>query len=275
MSDRERPTTGWQLDRNAPAAYEAYLVPRLFAPRAERLVDRVGVRDGDTVLDAGCGTGIVARLAASRASEGGAVVGLDVNEGMLDVAREADDEDRPPIEWRRGDATDLPFPDGSFDVVLCQQALQFFPDPVAALREMRRVLTPEGRVGIDVWRPVEFNPGYVELADVLSRSVGDDAEETVRSPFPAWNGDDLRRLAREAGFDGSSVVIEIVSVRYPSAEEFVRQEVASSPLSESFEDVGRDDRAALVGELEAALREYTDDEGVVFPMESHVLVARR
>jgi ubiquinone/menaquinone biosynthesis C-methylase UbiE len=92
------------------------------------------------VLDVACGTGVVAREAAKRLAEPGQIVGLDVNEGMLTVA----DRLRPDIEWRQGDAGDLPFEDGSFERVLCQSALMFFPDPAQALREMARVVTVDG-----------------------------------------------------------------------------------------------------------------------------------
>ena len=275
MNDPEHETAGWRLERSAPEAYEAYLVPPMFAPWAERLVDRAGVGAEDRVLDVGCGTGVVARRAASRVGEGGAVVGLDANERMLDVAEAAAAESVSPIEWRPGDAAELPFADGAFDVALCQQALQFVPDPEAALSEVRRVLAPGGRVAVGVWRRLEFNPGYVELSEALRHHVGDDAGATMRSPFPAWDGDDLRALARDAGFGGPSITIEIGSVRYPSVEEFVRREVASSPLSEHLGDAAQEVRTAIVRDVENALREYTDDEGIVFPMESHFLTARR
>ena len=194
---------------------------------------------------------------------------------MLDVAREIAAESRPANEWRLGGATDLPVPDERFDVVVCQQVLQFVTDPTAALREMRRALVPSGRVAVSVWRPLEFNPGYAELARALKEHVGDGAEEMIRSPFPAWDGEDVRTLAREAGLREPSLTIDIGSMRYPSAEEFVRREAASSPLSESLGGSARGVREPLVREVERALREYTDDDGIVFPMESYILTAHR
>ena len=275
MSEHDYQSTGWQLEESAPVAYEQYLVPPMFAPWADRLVDRVELRGGDSVLDVGCGTGIVARRVASHVDDRANVVGIDVNEGMLDVAGAMAAESRPAIEWQRGDATDLPFPDERFDVVVCQQVLQFVTDPTAALQEMHRVLVPDGRVAVSVWRPLEFNPGYVELAKALKEHVGDDAETMMGSPFPEWSREDLHARARKAGLREQSITIEIGSMRYPSAGEFVRREAASSPLSEPLGDLAQAVREALVREVEQALGEYTDDDGIVFPMESYVLTAQR
>ncbi|WP_227354128.1 class I SAM-dependent methyltransferase [Haladaptatus salinisoli] len=275
MAEREREPAGWQLEQSAPEAYERYLVPPMFAPWAERLIDATDFERDDRVLDVGCGTGIVARRITDRPGGVGTVVGLDINEKMLEVAETAAAKSQLEIEWRRGDVTDLPFSDGAFDVVLCQQALQFVTDPSAAFREMRRVLGPGGRVAASVWRPLEYNSGYVELAEALERHVGDDAETMMRSPFPEWTGEDLGTLVRDAGFSESLRTIEIGSMRYPSVEEFVRREAASSPLSEPLGNIEPDVREALIEEVRNALEDYIDDEGIVFPMESHLLTAQR
>jgi SAM-dependent methyltransferase len=274
MNDQTRRSTGWQLDRSAPEAYERYLVPPIFVPWAERLVDRAGVGNGDRVLDVACGTGVVARRAATRVGDTGSVVGLDLNEGMLEVAAKTANEEQLEIEWREGDATELPFDEGRFDVVCCQQALQFFDDPTAALEEMRRAGTSDGCIALSVWRPLEYHPGYVVLAEALERHVGEEAGAMMRSPFPAWNEEELRTLALDAGFGGVSIALESDSVRYPSVEEFVRREAASSPLAEPIGAAGDDVRDALVATVEDGLDEYVDDDGVVFPMESYVLIPR-
>ncbi|WP_290811961.1 class I SAM-dependent methyltransferase [Halovivax sp.] len=275
MSEHERGSTGWQLDRNGPEAYERYLVPGMFEPWADRLLDRVDLRASDRLLDVACGTGIVARRGAARMGGEGTVVGIDINEGMLGVAEASAADLAPRIEWRRGDATDLPFADERFDVACCQQALQFVEAPGVALEEMHRVLAPDGRIGVSVWRPIEHNGAYEVLADALARHVGDDAATMMRSPFPAWDADDLRSLVGDAGFDECSITVEVGSMRYPSTAEFVRREAASSPLAESLVAVRAAAQRALVRDVGNALEPYTDDEGIVLPMESYVLTARR
>lgn len=274
MSEHGR-SAGWQLEQTASEAYEQYLVPPIFAPWADRLIETGGVHEGEHVLDVACGTGIVARRAASRGGDRGSVVGLDVNEEMLAVAEDTATHEQQSVEWRQGDVTDLPFADERFDVVFCQQALQFFDDPTAALGEMHRVLVPGGRVVLSVWRPVDYQPGYVLLAEALERHIGDEAGLMMRSPFPSWEGDYLRRLVRDAGFDDATVTIEVGDVRYPSVEEFVRREAASSPLAEPIAGVEQAVRETLVREVADALGEYVDDEGVISPMETYVIEATR
>ncbi len=106
----------------------------------------------EAVLDVATGPGTVARIAAARARSTGRVVGIDISAPMLEVARGKPAEPgAAPLEFLERHAHDLQFPDASFDVVLCQQGLQFFPDQIAALPEMHRVLKPSGRVGIAVW----------------------------------------------------------------------------------------------------------------------------
>lgn len=272
---RTNPTEGWQLEADSAEAYERYLVPAMMARWAGLLVEAAAPEAGARVLDVGCGTGIVARTAAARVGRSGRVTGIDLNDGMLAVARAASAAIRPPIEWRQGSASALPFPDQSFDAVLSQQMLQFASDPTAALREMHRVLAPGGRAAVFVCRPIAHSPGYVVMAEALGRHAGPQAEAIMRSPFPAWSTDDLRALVAGAGFGGVRVRIDAGSVRYPSAEEFLRREAASSPLAGPIGALSAGARRALIGELARALRDRFDDDGIVVPQEAYLVLARR
>lgn len=271
--DREDALGRWQLTGSQAQAYEQYLVPELYAPWAEQLVTRLALDPNDSVLDVGCGTGIVARVASSRLGPGGQVVALDWDDEMLAVARSVSWRARPAIEWRKGDATDMPFQDRRFDVVICQQALQFFSDPAAALREMTRVLGHEGRVGLSVWRSIEHSPAYAPLAGAVERYAGVEAGNIVRSAFGAWEREDLRTLVTEAGFHSVHVGIGIGTARYPSPAEFLRREAAGSTLEGALKNLGEADLAALVEDLAAGLQGCTDDDGIVFPMETYLVIA--
>jgi ubiquinone/menaquinone biosynthesis C-methylase UbiE len=274
MSTQEK-VRQWQLGRSSAEAYEQYQVPLFFAPGAQYLIDLVGLQTGKRVLDLACGTGIVARSAAARVGLHGRVVGLDLNEHMLAVAQEVSSDLLPEIQWRQGDVHDIPFPEASFDAVFCQQGLQFFKDRPAALREMRRVLAPGGRMGLNVLRSVLHNPAYELLAEALERYVGPEAGSMMRSPFPELSAGDLRELLAEAGFREVRILIGIGPVRYPSIREFLLREAGSSPLAVEIDALTDDLSKPLIHDLEGALRAYIDDEGVIFPTETHLIVAQR
>lgn len=170
----------WQLERASAEAYERYAVASWSGPLAARLMALAAPREGERVLDVACGTGVVARLAAAAVGARGAVAGVDLNEGMLAVAR----EQAPAVDWRQGDVEALPVADGAFELVACQQGLQFFGHRAGALAEMRRVLAPGGRLALSVMRPIAHNAGWGALAAALARHVGPEAGAVMRAPFP-------------------------------------------------------------------------------------------
>lgn len=265
---------GWQLQGTSADAYEQYLVPAIFDAMGRRLVAAAEVQPGDRVLDVACGTGVVARTAARRLGSTGSVTGVDVNPDMLATARRSSAHVAPPIGWREADVAALPFDDDAFDVVLCEEAVQFFGDRVAALREMRRVATPGGRVAFSVLRSVEHNPVYAIVAQALGDHASAAAEQMMRSPFALGDADVLRVAARDAGLTDIRVRIAINEERFDSVAEFVRQEAASSPLAGPLGALAEDRRAALVASLERQLAPHLDDIGLAFHNETHIVTAR-
>ena len=134
--------------------YDEIMVPRLFEPWAELLLDQTNPKSGQAVLDVACGPGTVTRLAALRVGPTGRVVGCDLSPAMLELARsKIAAGPSAPIEYLECPADSLRVSDDAFDVVTCQQGLQFFPDRAAALVEMRRALRAGGKLGIAVWCP--------------------------------------------------------------------------------------------------------------------------
>ena len=191
---------GWQVSGAAAEVYEKCFVPAIFGQWAPRLADTAGLAPGDRVLDVGCGTGVLARAAADRVATERQVTGLDINVGMLAVARRI----RPQIDWREGDATKLPLPDESYDVVMSQYSLMYFPDRIAALKEMMRVLKPGGRLAIAVWGPYERATGYVMLTEIAQRRCGQAAADVLTAPFVLGGRDKLIELFQDSGCRRSS-----------------------------------------------------------------------
>ncbi|MCC5859062.1 MAG: methyltransferase domain-containing protein [Ectothiorhodospiraceae bacterium] len=269
----EEDRSAWQLDQNSATAYEDYLVGRFFRRWAERLLTHADVAPGDRILDAGCGTGIVARTAASRLGRASKVVGVDINDGMLAEARRQDADQT--VAWEKGALEELPFEDRTFDVALSQQVLQFVADRAKALAELHRVLAPGGRLVLASLRDLAFNPSYGVLATTLERHAGKAAGDMMRSPFSGPDADTLREELKAQGFSGVSVQHDILDVRFPSPSEYLRQEAASSPLAEPLAELHGDSLEALIADLEPALAAFTDDHGVTFPMETHFVAANR
>jgi ubiquinone/menaquinone biosynthesis C-methylase UbiE len=263
----------WQLAGTAPEVYAEHLVPAIFGAWAPVVVDMAQLRPGQSVLDVACGTGIVALTAAERLGRGGSVTGLDSNPGMLATASARADRE---VRWQDGDAQALPYPDGSFDRVICQLGLQYFPDRTVAVREMYRVLRPDGRVVMLVWRDLSHSSGFAALADALAAHVGPAAATLMRAPFVF--GDDpapLASLLEDAGF--ADVTVQAVSgtVRFGSIPMFVGYQCAGSPLAAH---VNLNDEALLARiaeQVAGALASPTAHEPVEFPIEAHLAYGRR
>ena len=266
----------WQFVGSAPENYERFLVPSIFGPWAQDLVETAALRPGDRVLDIACGTGIVARTAARRLGSSGRVVGLDLSAPMLATATAAAAGEGVFVEWREGSAVKLPLVAAAFDVAFCQQGLQFFPDRGAALREMYRVLAPGGRAVLSAWRGIEHSPGCVVLADALTRHISPEAGALMTSgPFGLSDPEELRTLIAGAGFGEITISPVAKVLRFPSPEEFVVRYAASSNLGSLIADADDDGRAAFLAEVSAGLQSYVDAQGLAFPIESHVAVARK
>jgi ubiquinone/menaquinone biosynthesis C-methylase UbiE len=249
-------------------AYEEYLVPAIFQPFAQALVGAANLQPGNRVLDIACGTGIVARLAAAAVGPIGRVVGVDLNPQMLDEARS-----HAPIEWIQASADSIPLPAGSFDLVLCQQGLQFFPDRPAALLEARRLLAERGTVVISVWR--DLGAGFQALAEALGRYVGPEAGAALsRGPASLRDPAELSKLVELAGFTDVALSVIVDDARFPSAEQFVLRYLAATPLGSTLASADEDVRQGVLDYVTGHLMRFTTDT-LSFPMESNLLVARR
>jgi ubiquinone/menaquinone biosynthesis C-methylase UbiE len=267
----------WQVAGSAPEVYERELVPAVFRVWAPILVELAQLRPSERVLDVACGTGVVARIAATRVGPSGTVVGIDLNPGMLSVARSVESPESRSggqLQWQEASANKLPFPDGSFNVVYCQLGLQFFADRPSALREMRRVLGTEGRLALMVWRGIHESPGFAVLANALQRHVGQAAAAIMRAPFGLSNADELEALVRAAGFQNVAIQQRSGTVRFPSVERFVLSYVAGSPLAGPVSQADDAARAALITDVRNALGNFTSNDELAFPIAAHLLSAR-
>lgn len=240
-----------------PENYERHFVPTIGAPLAADLIEVASLRPGERVLDVACGTGVVTRLAARRVGSDGAVAGLDINPGMLAVARAATPTG-VNIDWYEAGVEAMPLPDDGFDVVLCQMGLQFVPDKLQALQEIRRVLRPQGRVVLNLPGPTPELFG--KLADALARHIGPDCVGFVQVVFSMHDGDEIRRLMSEAGFTDVRVDKKQKSLGLPPPEDFLWQYIHSTPLAGLVAKASDDQRAALATDVGQRWRARMADE---------------
>ncbi len=256
-----------------PEIYERWLVGPLFRPWAEVILDELGVVGGDRVLDVACGTGIVARVARERVGDTGQVVGVDSNPQMLMVARGTDSH----IDWREGNAVSLPLQDGEeFDVVVCQQGLQFIPDKPAAVRQMRDALASGGRLGVATWRPVEEIPLIRELHGVAEKRLG----PIIDNRHSLGDASLVRRLLRETELREIEVKTMSCPVSFEDGEIFVRlNAMALVGMSAAGKQLTVEERSrvadTIVSDSAEALAPYTNGRELSFEISANIAMGRR
>jgi ubiquinone/menaquinone biosynthesis C-methylase UbiE len=258
---------------NPAETYESYMVPALFRPCAERLLQSAAPEPGQRVLDIATGTGVVARLVRPRLGPAGRVTAIDVSPDMLAVARGCAEREGLDIEWREAPAEKLPLPDAGYDLALCQFALMFFADRAAALSEARRVLAAGGRLALNVFEGIERHPFYMALDHAIQQRLGVSA---VAGIFSLGDAGALESLIAEAGFE--DVIIERVALtsRFPNPEAFLAGEIdVDTAALPAMQHLSAAERAAITesirDEMQEPLRDVTDGDHVA--LEFHVLVA--
>lgn len=256
-----QPAYGKSYAGTAPENYQRYFVPSIGRPVAEDLIEAAAIQPGERVLDVACGTGVVTRMAAEKSGATGTVAGLDLNPGMLAVAR-AETPSSLSIEWYEANAETMPLPDEAFDVVLCQMGLQFVPNKLAALREMRRVLAAGGRAYVTVPGPKPRL--FAVMTDALARHISPEAASFGDLVFSMNDAGELRELLRNAGFRNISVESKPKDLRVPAPADFLWQYLYSTPLAEKVSQVDQDSRDALEREVCAKWEEFVIDGSMAF-----------
>jgi ubiquinone/menaquinone biosynthesis C-methylase UbiE len=255
-----------------PELYERWLVGPIFQPWATIALDRAGVAAGDRMLDIACGTGIVARLAIQRLSGKARVVGVDTSRGMLDLARAIE----PAVDWREGNAAALPVNDPErYDVVVCNQGLQFFDDRSASVHEMRRVTAPGGRLAVVVWKSLEDTPFFNELHQLAEQRLGMfvDRRHSLGDPRA------LQELIAHAGFADVRVEGLSLTIRLPDPAMFVQlNSRAVVGMSTTGSTMSREERARLsdliAQDSARIVRRYATSGGLAFELGANVATAR-
>ncbi len=257
-----------QVSTSAAEIYDRKFVPALFGQFAPEIADALSIGQDETVLDVGCGTGIVALAALGRVGPQGRVAAVDINPGMLAVARAKSDA----VEWHEAAAEALPFEDASFDAVLCQFALMFLADRTQALREMRRVTKAGGRIGLFVWDSVENSPGYDTLVPLLGEVAGPDAAEALSAPFCLGDRAAVERELAKAGLSPEHFHRFTGTARHTSLDDWIDTEIGGWTLAERVTEAQKSRLKQLVRDR---LGHFVGQDGrVAFPAPAQLVIVR-
>ncbi len=242
--------------------YEHYFVPTIGTAVATDLLRIAAITPGERVLDVACGTGVITRAAAASVGASGAVTGVDVAPDMIDVAKSAIPADGVPVEWHVADAAALPLPDAAYDVVVCQMGLMFMEDQPAALREMRRVLAPGGRIVVNT--PGSIQPLFELMERAIVQHIGAELGGFVRGVFSMPDPAVLATLLADAGFADPAAEVAVARIVLPPPEEFLWQYVSLTPLAMFVAEAPEAAQAALERAfVDAAAPLVTDGQVVV------------
>ena len=262
----------WQLDLDAAKRYQEIPVPTILGPVAHALVDKVKISSGATVLDVGCGTGAATRYVAKFVGSNGSVAGVDINAGMIEVAKSLSENAGTPIDWYENSAFELPFEENSFDVALSAQTIQFLDDRVAALKEMQRVLRPRGRLAISVWCEVGLNPYFDALIKAVTNHLGAETAAGLGAAFTLSKPSEIEELLVEAGLQKIEVEICELSLKMPEIRIFAAQHISATPMSASYFASSESTQKDLVEEVASHLATYQTETGAMVPF--RILVAK-
>ena len=246
---------------SAPDTYQRFFVHSIGRPVAMDLLATANLSPPERVLDVACGTGVVTRMAAELVAPQGEVTGLDLNPGMLGVARSSTPE-HLRIQWIEGSAEGMIFDDRAFDVVLCQMGLQFMSDQPAAVREMRRVLTPDGRVYANLPGP---KPKLFQImAEAMARHLGQEGAKFIDLVFSLHDGSEVRALFEQAGFRDVQVDVKSKRLVVPPPRQFLWQYIHSTPLAQLATTLDRRVRGAVERDVCPKWEEFVVDGNIHF-----------
>jgi ubiquinone/menaquinone biosynthesis C-methylase UbiE len=188
-----------------PEIYDRFLVPLIFAPYADDLAERLLKTESKNVLEIAAGTGVLTRAIAARVPQDIRLTATDLNQPMLDWAMTRQSGEHR-IEWRQADGMALPFGNQTFDTVVCQFGVMFFPDKIQGYKEARRVLKPGGQYLFNVWDRISENEFPDVVTDALATVFPSDPPRFLaRTPHGHFDADKIRGELKAAGFTNISI----------------------------------------------------------------------
>jgi ubiquinone/menaquinone biosynthesis C-methylase UbiE len=256
-----------------PAIYDRMLAPMLFEPYAADVAERARQFAPRDILETAAGTGVVTQ-ALHRALPDARIVATDLNPAMLEVAAERLRSDK--VRFQAADAQDLPFDDQSFDLVVCQFGVMFYPDKLDANREAFRVMRPGGRYLLVIWDKLDKNPASRAIQDVVAAEFPDDPPAFLaRVPFGYADMEIVTADLMAAGFDDLEFETIAHRSRASSALDAATGICQGSPLRSEIEARDRAVLERVTESAASALRQFEGPEGLDAPMSAHLVTATK
>lgn len=262
---------------NPAEHYDQYLGPAIFGPLSTFILEKAAPQAGERVLDLACGSGIVTLQLPPLVGDSGKVVGVDISAPMLATASAKEKPAGCAIEWREGNGCALvDLDNGAFDLLVCQQGLQFFPERDTGASEMRRVLTSSGRAVVACWKSLDQQGVFQMLVETQSRLLNIPLEKAAM-PFSFGDADALKTTLEDAGFETVEIVEHEITARFTDPANFVRRMTASAAsVMPSFASIDLDEAVASISNVLApVLAHFTKDDHIVTTMKTNVAIAKR
>jgi SAM-dependent methyltransferase len=257
-----------------PVNYDSRLGPVIFEGYAADIAARAAAHGPKHVLETAAGTGIVTRRLRDALAPHARLTATDLNAPMLDIAK-ARFQPGEAVAFETADATALPFPDESFEALVCQFGLMFFPDKDASLREARRLLKPGGRYLFNVWDSLRYNPFSRIALETAERLFPDDPPQFFKIPFSCSEIDPIKEALIGAGFGG--IVVSVLPLRREvrDLEAFARGLVFGTPLVEQIKPQGDDAPERAAQALAHAFAREFGSSPATLPMQAIMFEAER
>jgi ubiquinone/menaquinone biosynthesis C-methylase UbiE len=257
---------------SVPENYDKYLGPVLFEPYALDIITRV--KDAANILEIACGTGRVTKHLLAKLPVTGKLVATDLNADMISIAKTKVIDDR--VEWKVANAQELPFEENSFDHVICQFGIMFFPDKALAMAEAHRVLKPGGKYIFNVWDDLKFNPRSAIIKQIMEHIMGEDAPDFLKKgPYSYYDKDEISNLMKLTGFKDIQIDVVSKTAYYKSSDDLINGFVKGSPLSAYLAEQTQDLQEKIVGKLRSRVAEELGENNLESPMQAIIFEGRK
>ncbi len=254
-----------QVSDKAARIYEEIYLPALFEEWSPLVLEAAHIEKGHRVIDVACGTGVLALTVLNHLGPGGAIVGIDINEGMLNIARTKSRQ----IDWLNVPAESLPFKDASFHRVISQFGMMYFENREGALREMMRVLQPGGSLVVAVWDKLENNPGLAAEDQLWQQVFGEEAAD--EAPYSLGDKKVLQNLLDNSGIIDAEIKTRQATARFSSIESWIYAGAKGWTQDDAISD---EQLELLLRKAQEHLVSFESHDGtVLFPTSAHIIVA--